>query len=220
MQDRVRMNTLSLATTALAQTPSFWHAGADLLRSKSLNRDSYDSGDWFNRLDWTGADNGFGHGLPPQEQNAAKWPFMKPLLANPALKPAAADVRSADAMAQDLLRLRFSTKLFRLGNAAAINAKVSFPVSGTADAEQGVIVMRIDDTKGADVDPALRGAVVVFNATPDAVTQKVPGLTGSVTLSPVQAKGADSVVKQAAYDAGSGSFSVPARTVAVFVQPS
>jgi hypothetical protein len=145
---------------------------------------------------------------------------MKPLLANPALKPTAADVRSADAMAQDLLRLRFSTKLFRLGNAAAINAKVSFPVSGTADAEQGVIVMRIDDTKGADVDPALRGAVVVFNATPDAVTQKVPGLTGLVTLSPVQAKGADSVVKQAAYDAGSGSFSVPARTVAVFVQPS
>ncbi|WP_330474393.1 pullulanase-type alpha-1,6-glucosidase [Terrabacter sp. C0L_2] len=220
MQDRVRMNTLSLATTALAQTPSFWHAGADLLRSKSLNRDSYDSGDWFNRLDWTGADNGFGHGLPPQEQNSAKWPFMKPLLANPALKPTTADVRSADAMAQDLLRLRFSTKLFRLGNAAAINAKVTFPVSGTADAKQGVIVMRIDDTKGADVDPALRGAVVVFNATPDAVTQKVPGLTGSVALSPVQAKGADSVVKQAAWDAGSSSFSVPARTVAVFVQPN
>ena len=31
MPDRVRMNTLSLATTALSQTPSFWHAGADLL---------------------------------------------------------------------------------------------------------------------------------------------------------------------------------------------
>ena len=220
MQDRVRMNTVSLATTALAQTPSFWHAGADLLRSKSLNRDSYDSGDWFNRLDWTGADNGFGHGLPPQEQNSAKWPFMKPLLANPALKPTAADVRSADAMAQDLLRLRFSTKLFRLGNAAAINTKVSFPVSGTADAKQGVIVMRLDDTVGADVDPALRGAVVVFNATPDAVSQKVTGLTGTVRLSPVQANGADGVVKQAAYDPSSSSFSVPARTVAVFVQPN
>src|SRR5215207_55907 len=34
MADRIRMNSLSLATTALAQTPSFWHAGADLLRSK------------------------------------------------------------------------------------------------------------------------------------------------------------------------------------------
>ncbi|NUO92842.1 MAG: pullulanase-type alpha-1,6-glucosidase [Dermatophilaceae bacterium] len=220
MQDRVRMNTLSLATTALAQTPSFWHAGADLLRSKSLGRDSYDSGDWFNRLDWTGADNGFGHGLPPQEQNSAKWPFMKPLLANRALKPSAADVHAADAMAQDLLRLRFSSKLFRLGSADAINAKVSFPVSGTADAKQGVIVMRVDDTKGVDADPALRGLVVVFNATPNAVTQKVPGLTGPVALSPVQAAGADSVVKQAAYDAGTGTFSVPARTVAVFVQPS
>ena len=220
MQDRVRMNTLSLATTALAQTPSFWHAGADLLRSKSLNRDSYDSGDWFNRLDWTGADNGFGHGLPPQEQNAAKWPFMKPLLANPALKPTPADVRTADAMAQDLLRLRFSTKLFRLGSAAAINAKVTFPVSGTADARQGVIVMRIDDAVGVDADPALRGAVVVFNATPSAVTQKVPGLTGTVRLSPVQAEGADAVVKQSTYDAATGAFSVPARTVAVFVQPS
>ena len=32
-------------------------------------------------------------------------------------------------MAQDLLELRFSTPLFRLGSAAAINAKVSFPVS-------------------------------------------------------------------------------------------
>ncbi len=89
MADRVRMNTMSLATTALAQTPSFWHAGADLLRSKSLDRNSYDSGDWFNRLDWTGTDNGFGHGLPPEADNGAKWPFMKPLLANAALKPPA-----------------------------------------------------------------------------------------------------------------------------------
>jgi pullulanase/glycogen debranching enzyme len=220
MPDRVRMNTLSLATTALAQTPSFWHAGADLLRSKSLDRDSYDSGDWFNRLDWTGADNGFGHGLPPAGANESKWTFMKPLLANPALKPAAGDVQTASAMAQDLLRLRFSTPLFRLGTATSINAKVGFPVSGTADAKRGVIVMRIDDTVGADADPALRGLVVVFNASPDAVSQKVPGLNGTFRLSPVQANGADSVVKQAAYDASTSTFSVPARTVAVFVQPS
>ena len=81
MADRIRMNTLSLATTALGQSPSFWHAGADLLRSKSLDRNSFDSGDWFNTLDWTGADNGFGHGLPPKADNEAKWPFQQPLLA-------------------------------------------------------------------------------------------------------------------------------------------
>lgn len=218
MGDRVRMNALSLATTALSQSPSFWHAGADLLRSKSLDRNSYDSGDWFNELDWTGADNGFGHGLPPAD-NSSKWPYMKPLLANPALKPTATDVAASAALSRDLLALRFSTPLFRLGSAAAINAKVGFPVSGTSDAHTGVIVMRIDDTVGADVDPALRGLVVVFNATPSAVSQKVPGLTGEVTLSPVQRNGSDSVVKGAAYDPASSTLTVPARTVAVFVQP-
>jgi pullulanase-type alpha-1,6-glucosidase len=218
MTDRVRMNTLSLATTALAQTPSFWHAGADLLRSKSLDRDSYDSGDWFNRLDWTGDDNGFGHGLPPEGPNSNKWSYMKPLLANPALKPAPGDVQKASAMAQDLLRLRFSSPLFRLGSASAIESKVSFPVSGTADAHAGVVVMRVDDTQGTDADPRLDGLVVVFNATPDAVSQKVPGLTGALTLSPVQAGGSDSVVKESTWNAGTSTLTVPARTVAVFVQ--
>ena len=104
---------------------------------------------------------------------------MKPLLADPALKPSAAEVQPATAQAQDLLRLRFSTPLFRLGSADLINAKVAFPVCGTADAQPGVIVMRIDDTVGADADPRSKGLVVVFNASPTAVTQKVPGLAGA-----------------------------------------
>ena len=188
MADRVRMNTLSLATTALAQTPSFWHAGADLLRSKSLDRNSYDSGDWFNRLDWTGADNGFGHGLPPAPDNAATWDVQRPLLADPALKPTAADVATATAAAQDLLRLRFSTPLFRLGSASLVNRKVTFPASGTALAHPGVVVLRIDDTVGPDVDPDLKGLVVVLNGSASPVSQVVPGLTGAdLRLSPVQA---------------------------------
>ncbi|GAA1552074.1 hypothetical protein GCM10009789_02200 [Kribbella sancticallisti] len=218
--DRVRMNTLSLATTALAQTPSFWHAGADLLRSKSLDRNSYDSGDWFNTLDWTGADNGFGHGLPPKPDNEAKWPFMKPLLANPALKPTAADVQTASSAAADLLKLRFSTPLFRLGSADLINQKLSYPISGTPAAKPGVVVMRIDDTLGPSVDPALKGLVVVFNTTGAPVSQQIPGLTGAaLTLSPVQATGSDPTVKQTTWTAGTGTVNVPARTVAVLVQP-
>jgi pullulanase-type alpha-1,6-glucosidase len=219
MADRIRMNTLSLATTALAQTPSFWHAGADLLRSKSLDRNSYDSSDWFNTLDWTGADNGFGHGLPLKGDNGSKWGYQRPLLANPALKPTANQVQTATAQAQDLLRLRFSTPLFRLGSADAINAKVSFPASGTADAHPGVIAMRIDDTRGVDADPALKGLVVVFNASPQSVTQAVPGLAGaSLALSPVEAGGSDPVVRTSTWDAATGSATVPPRTVAVFLQ--
>lgn len=217
MADRVRMNTISLSTTALAQTPSFWHAGADLLRSKSLDRNSYNSGDWFNTLDWTGADNGFGHGLPTKADNSSKYAFQQPLLANSALKPSKADVQTATAQAQDLLKLRFSTKLFRLGSAVQIKQKVSYPVSGTADAKPGVIVQRIDDTVGTDADAKLKGVVVVFNASDDDVQQVVPVAKGAAyTLSGVQAKGSDPVVRTSTFARASGTFNVPARTVAVF----
>lgn len=220
MDQRVRMNTLSLATTTLSQTPSFWHAGADLLRSKSLDRNSYDSGDWFNAVDWTGQDNGFGRGLPPAPDNEAKWPYQRPLLADPALKPSAADIATATAAARDLLRLHGSTPLLRLGSAALITERVTFPASGTPSARPGVVVMRVDDTTGADVDPALEGLLVVFNASPDAVTQVVPGLAGAaLELSPVQAGGSDPVVRTTSWDARTGAVTVPGRTAALLVQP-
>jgi pullulanase-type alpha-1,6-glucosidase len=218
MTDRVRMNTVALSFTALSQTPSFWHAGADLLRSKSLDRNSYNSGDWFNTLDWTGEDNGFGHGLPIRAENENTWTYQRPLLADPVLKPSATDVRAASGQAQDLLRLRFSTPLFRLGSAREIQQKVSFPVSGSRSARDGVIVMRIDDTVGRDIDRHLSGVLVVFNTAPDPVDQQVPGITGGWSLSPVQADGTDPVVKSATWDQTTATFAVPGRTVAVFVQ--
>lgn len=218
MADRVRMNTVSLATTALAQTPSFWHAGADLLRSKSLDRNSFNSGDWFNSLDFTGQDNGFGRGLPPAADNEAKWAIQGPLLANPALKPAPADIRVASEAAQDLLELRFSTPLFRLGSAALIEQKVSFPGSGP-DADPGVIVMRVDDTVGRDVDRRLDGVLTVINATDEPVTQRVAGLAGhDLDLSRVQAKGSDGVVRETTWNEATGEVTVPARTVAVLTE--
>lgn len=219
MGERVRMNTLALATVALAQTPAFWHAGADLLRSKSLDRNSYDSGDWFNRLDWSGVDNGFGHGLPPAADNEARWAQMRPLLGNRSLKPGPSDVAVAAAAARDLLRLRFSTPLLRLGSAELIRAKVSFPVSGTGDAHPGVVAMVVDDTVGPRVDPTLSAVVVVLNATPRAVLQRLPPLVGAdLVLSPVQAGGSDPVVRQARWRPAEGILEVPPRTVAVVVR--
>ena len=221
MADRVRMNTVSLATVALSQTPAFFHAGSDLLRSKSLDRNSFDSGDWFNHLGWPGGtsvDNGFGRGLPPKADNEAKWPFARPLLADPALKPSSGDVATATAAAQDLLRLRFSSPLFRLGSATEIQRRVSFPLGGP-DQTPGVVVMRISDTAGADLDPSAKSLLVVLNASPAATTQTVPGLAGaSLALSPVQADGSDAVVKGTTWDAGKGAVTVPARTVAVLVE--
>ncbi len=217
MADRVRMNTLSLATVTLSQSVSFWHAGTELLRSKSLDRNSYNSGDWFNRIDWTGQESTFGSGLPMAADNGEKWPIMAPLLANPALKPAASDIASAEATALDLLRVRSEVDLLRLGSAELIEQKVSFPNGGT-DAAPGVIVMVIDDLLGENVDPELEGALVVFNASTEPVTQTVDALAGrGFALTPAQANGADPVVKTTTWDAVTGAVTVPARSVAVLV---
>src|SRR5699024_3794869 len=219
MADRIRMNTLSLATTALSQTPSFWHAGADILRSKSLDRNSYNSGDHFNRIDWSLQDNNFGVGLPMAADNESKWPIMAPLLANPELQPEPKEIAHAGEMAQELLELRFSTDLFRLGSSELIQEKVTFPQAG-ADAAPGLIVMSIDDRTGTDVDPDLEGVLAVFNASPEPITRQIDGFAGrDFELSPVQASGVDEVVQRTTWSEDTGTVTIPGRTVAVLVDP-
>jgi hypothetical protein len=132
---------------------------------------------------------------------------MRPLLADPALDPGADAMDAAHARAQDLLRIRTSSRLFRLGSAEAVQAKVSF-----LDAEPGVIAMLIDDTVGADADPDRDAILVVFNATPGAST--VAGTGAGWTLHDVQANGGDAVVKGSTVAAD--AVTVPARTTAVF----
>ncbi|MFE0048211.1 pullulanase-type alpha-1,6-glucosidase [Streptomyces albireticuli] len=203
--DRARAQVLALATTALSQGPSLSQAGTDLLRSKSLDRNSYDSGDWFNAIHWDCRDgNGFGRGLPPAADNAAKWPYARPLLADPALRPGCGPVTAASAAYRDLLRIRTTEQAFRQKTAADVQAALSFPLSGR-DETPGVITMRLGDL------------VVVFNATTGWRSERIAELTGArYGLHPVQAGGADPVVKGAVYDVTSGTFAVPGRTVAVF----
>ena len=70
-----------------SQGVPFFHAGSDLLRSKSLDRDSYNSGDWFNRIDWTGQSNNFAVGMPPEGVNSGQYDLIRPILENEALLP-------------------------------------------------------------------------------------------------------------------------------------
>lgn len=227
MDTRVRMQVLSNATVALAQSPAFFASGTELLRSKSLDRDSYNSGDWFNALDWTMNWNGFGKGLPIKEKNEAKWTVMREFLEDDANLPGTDDMSLTNDMTLDLLKLRSSTPLFTLGSEDLIMQKLSFPNAGE-DATPGVIVMSIDDRPAdaavrasTDVDANLDGVVVVFNATPETWVEAIDDMAGrDFELSPVQVNGADSVVKQAKWDSETGTATVPARTVAVFVQPA
>ncbi|MFF9108247.1 pullulanase-type alpha-1,6-glucosidase [Streptomyces sp. NPDC014805] len=201
--DRARMQVLAMATATLSQGPALSQAGTDLLRSKSLDRNSFDSGDWFNAIHWNCADgNGFGRGLPPAADNASKWPYAKPLLTG--VTVGCPQIDGASAAYRDLLRIRSTEPDFSLATAAQVQSRLSFPLSGK-DETPGVITMRLGDL------------VVVFNATPERQQQHVGDLAGTAYgLHPVQAAGADPVVKGASYAAATGTFTVPARTVAVF----
>ncbi|MFF4268361.1 pullulanase-type alpha-1,6-glucosidase [Streptomyces sp. NPDC001536] len=205
--DRARMQVLAMATATLSQGPALSQAGTDLLRSKSLDRNSYDSGDWFNAIHWSCEDgNGFGRGLPMAADNESKWSFAKPLLGS--VKVGCEQIEGTSAAYQDLLRIRSTESVFSLGTAAQVQSELSFPLSGKEETP-GVITMELGDL------------VVVFNATPQAQEQRVAALAGTAyALHKVQAEGADSTVKGSSYERVSGTFTVPGRTVAVFSRKS
>nr|CAD1844009.1 unnamed protein product [Ananas comosus var. bracteatus] len=223
VDDRCRINHLASSIIALSQGVPFFHAGDEILRSKSLDRDSYNSGDWFNRLDFSYETNNWGVGLPLREKNENNWPLIKPRLANPSFKPEKHHILAALDNFVDLLKIRYSSPLFRLGTANSIQERVRFHNTGPSWV-RGAIIMSIEDGHDGkpgvtQLDPIYSYIVVVFNACPSEVSIEVPALRlRALELHPVQLKSVDELVKKSTYEAVAGRFTVPQRTTAVFVE--
>ncbi len=216
MEERVRMQNLGNSILLFAQGVPFVHAGQDMLRSKSTDRNSYDAGDWFNALDFTYQHNGWGKGLPLKGDNEQNWSVTKSLLANAALMPSAADIQRAREHTAELLKIRKGSKLFRLESAQQIQDMVSFYNNG-ADQISGVIAMAIKDSS-ANLDPNAEIILVLFNANTSSQTLAIADLKDwDFSLHTVQQQSTDARVKQASADNSKGEFTVPARTAAVFV---
>ncbi|KAJ0967236.1 hypothetical protein J5N97_024153 [Dioscorea zingiberensis] len=223
IDDRCRINHLATSIIALSQGIPFFHAGDEMLRSKSLDRDSFNSGDWFNRLDFSYESNNWGVGLPPREKNEKNWPLMKPRLANPSFKPQKHHIHAAVANFEDMLKIRYSSPLFRLRTANATQERVRFHNVGPSWVP-GSIVMSIEDGHEgrpgmAQLDPIYSFIVVVFNSSPTEVSLSIPALTTRrLQLHPIQMKSRDDLVKKASYERASGCFTIPQRTTSVFVE--
>ncbi|HRQ66820.1 MAG TPA: DUF3372 domain-containing protein, partial [Xanthomonadaceae bacterium] len=188
--------------------------------SKSLDRNSYDSGDWFNRIDWTLQDNYFGTGLPPAWDNAPNWPWMRPLLANPAIRPEPAQIVWTRDAFLDLLRIRASSTLFRLRTAEDVRTRLHLPNSG-AQQEPTVLVGHLDGEGYAGAN--FREVMYFINVDVRAHALRADGQHGrGWTLHPVHAA-EDAADRRAAtearYDGNEGRFDIPPRTAVVFVVP-
>ncbi len=216
-EDRARVQILAGAINAFSQGVAYFHAGVDTLRSKSLDKNSYDSGDWFNRLDWSYADNNFGVGLPPARDNADNWNLARPLLSNGLIKPTPADIAWTRDAFRDLLKIRKSSSLLRLRTAEDIKARLSFLNTGSSQ-EATVLAGRLNGVgyAGANFDEL----VYLINVDKTAKQLTLPALAGrALELHPVHtaAGAADQRARQAQFDRASGTFNLPARTAVVFV---
>ncbi len=216
-EDRARVQVLGLALNAFSQGVAYFHAGVEILRSKSLDRNSYDSGDWFNRLDWTYTDNHFGTGLPPQADNGINYPLIAPLLRDTSIRPSPRDIAWTRDAFLDLLRIRDSSTLFRLRSAHDIRTRLSFPNAGPA--QNPLVMVGHLDGRGYE-GGQFQALIYLVNVGTEVQVLELPGERGkNYVLHPVHQSedAADARPRQSAYTSRSGTFRVPPRTAVVYV---
>jgi len=212
---RARRQVLAMSLVILGQGVPFFQAGDDMLRSKDMDQNSYDSGDWFNKIDWTGKTANWGIGLPIASQNGGQWPIMTPLLSNPAYTPQPQDIAHSSSGFQEFMQIRYSSGLFRMASFAEVQQNLTFLNTGPNQVP-GLIVMRLDANSG-NYGP-YQHILVVFNATNEQVTFSDASLQGlHLRLHPVQRGSSDSLTRQSSFNSKAGTATVGALTTAVFV---
>ncbi len=173
----VRMHQVALAVAVLSLGPVLLHAGCELLRSKSLDRDSYASGDWFNRLDWTRNSHNLGIGLPPAEKNGERWPMLRTVLRQ-RTPPVRHHLDATLAHLTELLRIRRDAHVYTLRTGAQIRRRVRFPLVDGLEVP-GLIVLELAGLGDPDL-------LVVANARPYPAGVQVPSPADRWALHPVQ----------------------------------
>jgi len=216
-EDRARVQVLGLALTAFSQGIAYFHAGSDILRSKSLDGNSYNSGDWFNRLDWTYQDNYFGTGLPPKQDNQALYPLMRPLLVNADIKPRPQDIVFTRDSFRDLLKIRSSSSLFHLARSSEIKQRLHFYNTGPAQNPK-VIVGFLDGDQLADAN--WKSVAYLINVSQTEQQVQIHELQHHrFQLHPVHLSpgAADQRINNEAKFSAQDGFTIPARSAVVFV---
>jgi pullulanase len=213
---RERRQVFAMSLIELGEGIPFFQGGDDMLRSKDMDQNSYDSGDWFNKIDWSGQTANWGIGLPMGSQNSNQWFMMQPLLANSSYNPQPANIAASTAAFQEFLRIRYSSGLFRMDSLSEIQHNLTFLNTGQ-NQTPGLIVMKLDEKTGEF--NGYQHVLVVFNGTNATVNFTNAQLQGMhMHLHPVQMHSSDAVVRQSTFNWQQGTASVPALTTAVFVQ--
>lgn len=185
--ERQRMHQLAMAIPLLSQGIPFIEAGTELLRSKNGDQNSYDSGDFFNRLDWSRRSNHWGEGLPPAWGNFEDWSFWQPRLETQDLKADSNLIEQTNNYFKALLRVRRSTQLFKMNEPEEIHRGVFF-IDNEGEATPGLIAMVLRSQTET--------LLIVFNASRDSRVFTHPILRNPWTLHPLLTSLVDPALNQ------------------------
>lgn len=210
-RERLERQILGVGLLAVAQGMPFFDSGIEILRSKSGDQNSYDSGDWFNRLDWSKQSNGWGIGMPPYASNPSDWPFWRPRLADPEVLVGPNEIQAMNQAFLDLVRVRKNSPLFRLSTGDEVNARVRFLETEAGPTQvPGLIVMEVlDEVAGQNLDPKFSRMLVAVNVTNDVISFPHASLKGA-TLERLYGKGA--------LQPEGAAISLPARSITIWGQ--
>ena len=216
MDERVRVHLLSQAFINYGLGVPFHQLGTDILRSKSMDRNSYDSGDWYNMVDYTMETDNWAIGLPPRWDNENNWDAQEEYMTNPAIDIRKEHMQFANEVFRDQLMVRYSTPLLRLGDAEQIHSRMGYHNTGPEQIP-GLIAMTISDGQctSSDLDSEIDGVLVLFNANLESqdIDLGIQGLELHTTLQ----SGSDPVLAEASESGG--VVTVPAISAVVFVKP-
>ena len=215
LDDRVRVQSLAAAINSFSQGVAYFHAGSDVLRSKSMDNNSYNSGDWFNRLDWTYTSNNFGVGLPVSGDQTLAGEFLAANVAA-SYTPSKTQIETARDMFRDLLAIRKSSQLFRMRTSAEVEQRLKFYNTG-ASQEPTVLVGHLN---GVGYTGANFKEVMYFiNVDKQAHSLTIADELGKAyVLHPVQVSGTDRrPANDANYNPADGTFTIPPRSTVVYV---
>ena len=165
MEEKVKMQAIGLATALLGQSPAFDQQGTDLLRTKYFQNDSYNTGDFSNKVNYDSSKgNEFIPGaLVNSEKDSEDWQVIVEVGkynsdVGAELKSKMIDTYKA------MATIRKNNDALHLGDAELIKSNVKFLNTGTTQTK-GLIVMH------AANKPSGKGAkdvVVMLNAIPGA----------------------------------------------------
>ncbi len=215
--DRARVQSLGIALTALSQGVAYFHAGIDILRSKSLDSNSFDSGDAFNAIDWSYHDNGWARGLPRKHDNGQNYALFTPILADASIKITRADVLATRDAMRDWLAIRASSPLFRIASASELQKRLTFHNVGVS----AVPTLIVGHLNGNDLSEGeIREIYYFLNADDKSAqitlesTQNMPLRLHQVHLDSTNT----TLRREAKFDSGTGAFFIPPRSAVVWTK--